>query len=136
MSDICPVHCDTVRSVEKQAERTDSLFIDIAVAQSGIAKIDQKSIELRNDHNDLAIKVDVIDGRVRNLEKFQAAANETIKNVTQNLLNAATASNAFSKSISDMDKKIGIMTIKVAGIIGGATIVISAVLTFLVNYLS
>lgn len=136
MSDICPVHCDTVRSIEKQADRTDSLFLDIAVAQSVIAKVDQKTTEVRNDHNDLAVKVDCIDGRVRLLEQFQAAANEAVKNVTENLQRATSASNEFAKSIGDMDKKISIMTIKVAGIIGGATIVISAVLTFLVNYLS
>lgn len=132
---ICPVHAETTRSIEKQAERTDSLFVDVASAQSVIAKVDQKTTELRADHNDLVEKVEVIDGRVRNLEKFQSAANETIKNVADNLQRASAASSEFSNKIVDMDKRISIMAIKVAGIVGGATMVISAILTLLVNYL-
>jgi chromosome segregation ATPase len=135
MTAICPVHADTVRSVEKQAERTDSLFIDVAAAQSGLAKVDQKATELRADHEDLVEKVEIIDGRVRNLEKFQAAANETIRNVADNLQRANAASSEFSNRIVDMDKRISIMAIKVAGIIGGATMVISAIVTVLVNYI-
>lgn len=132
---ICPVHADHVRSIEKQAERTDSLFVDVATAQSGIAKIDQKTTELRADHDDLVEKVDIIDGRVRNLEKFQAAANTTIQNVTENLQRASAASNEFSKSIVDMDKKISIMAVRVAGIVSVSTIIVSALLTLLVKYL-
>lgn len=136
MTQICPVHADTVRQVEKQAERTDSLFVDVATAQSGLARVEQKTTELRNDHNDLVEKVDIIDERVRNLEKFQAAANMTIQNVTENLQRAQTVSQAVSQSVVDMDKKISIMAVKVAGIVGGASLVISAVLSVLVNYFS
>jgi chromosome segregation ATPase len=136
MTQICPVHADTVRQVEKQAERTDSLFVDVASAQSGLARVEQKTTELRADHNDLVEKVDIIDERVRNLEKFQAAANMTIQNVTENLQRAHTISKEVADSVVDMDKKISIMAVKVAGIVGGASLVISVILSFLVNYLS
>ena len=135
MTAICPVHADTVRSIEKQADRTDSLFVDVAAAQAATAEVRQRTHELRNDHNDLVEKVDFIDGRVRNLEQFQAAANETIKNVADNLQRASAASSEFSNRIVDMDKRISIMAMKVAGIIGGATMVISAIVTLLVNYI-
>lgn len=136
MTQICPVHADTVRQVEKQAERTDSLFVDVASAQSSLARVEQKTTELRADHNDLVEKVDIIDERVRNLEKFQAAANMTIQNVTENLQRAHTISKEVADSVVDMDKKISIMAVKVAGIVGGASLVISVILSFLVNYLS
>ena len=133
---ICPVHTETTRQIEKQSERTDSLFVDVASAQTAVARVEQKTTELRHDHDGLVEKVDIIDERVRNLEKFQAAANMTIQSVTENLQRAQTVSQSVSQSIVDMDKKISIMAVKVAGIVGGASLVISAVLSFLVNYYS
>ena len=58
---ICPVHSETTRQIEKQAERTDSLFVDVASAQTAVARVEQKTTELRHDHDDLVEKVDIID---------------------------------------------------------------------------
>lgn len=132
MSEICPVHSETTRLIEKQTERTDSLFIEVRGLVEDVAVVETKATGIRTDHNVLSEKVEEIDERVRDLENFKAATSTSLQEIKANLKDAAEASKEFSTNLVDMNNEISMMAVKVAGIIS----VLTAAASYLVNKLS